>query len=144
MRGPITLLTGLQLACCAMPASAQAGDCAGLISVYERDAETMAKACRQGPQPPRYHSCNDMRVHVRIMSQSILRCPGLPPALRQLAEANLRSLSGAQSDPRGPSSDQARYYQCQAEIGVQCMAQCANDMQCNAACKGMNAWRCNR
>jgi hypothetical protein len=46
---------------------------------------------------------------------------------------------------RQEQRDRAGYgNSCRANIGTQCMGQCGNDIGCNAACNGGNAWRCNQ
>jgi hypothetical protein len=89
---------------------AQSDYCASTPSVYFDNVNVMERTCRFGPQPPRYHSCNDQREHIKIMSQNLLRCPGIPQGIRNAAAANARRLAGAVGDRRGPGQGSGNIY----------------------------------
>src|SRR6201999_1920704 len=101
--------------------AALGGDCNGLAEAYVRDVVAMERTCRSGPEAPRYHSCNDMRSHIKVMSQNLRRCPGVPGGTRSMAESNARRLAGAEADRRGPSPAQSQHMGCIGNIGAQCM-----------------------
>jgi hypothetical protein len=49
--------------------------------------------------------------------------------------------SGPAVSRRGGDGDVAG---CMARIGIECAAQCAGNVNCQAACTGNNAWQCRR
>ena len=115
--------------------------CAGLARVYREHIAIMERTCRVGPQPPRYHSCNDQRSHIRAMSENILGCRGMPADIRQLAQSNARRFAGEHGDRRGPSPEQSAYMACESQIRAGCMQPSPLGYQ---QCVSNSIWQCNR
>lgn len=115
--------------------------CAGLASVYREHIAIMERTCRVGPQPPRYHSCNDQKSHIRAMSENILGCRGMPPAIRELAQMNARRFADEEGDRRGPSPEQSAVFECEARIRTGCMQPNVLAMQ---QCISSSIWQCYR
>lgn len=115
--------------------------CAGLARVFREHIAIMERTCRVGPQPPRYHSCNDQRSHIRAMSENILGCRGMPADIRQLAQTNARRFAREHGDRRGPSPEQSEYMACAARIHAACMQPSVLGAQ---QCVSNSIWQCNR
>jgi hypothetical protein len=115
--------------------------CAKLASVYREHIAIMERTCRVGPQPPRYHSCNDQKSHIRAMSENILGCKGMPDAIRQLAEVNAHRFAREHGDRRGPSPEQSATFACEARVRAACMQPSVLGSQ---QCVSSNIWQCYR
>lgn len=60
--------------------------CDRQLSAFPEQVDIMNRTCRLGPQAPRYHSCDDQKVHIVYYSKRLLACPGLPPGVRTQAQ----------------------------------------------------------